>query len=71
MTVKLTPQGVALEVERIRKLVDDPEEAHDREDALYEAVLKRIAVVSTDLFARQMAKEALKTKAIDFPRWMA
>ena len=48
----------------------DPEAAHSREDDLYESVLRAIADgLATDPVA--MAKEALKTKDIEFPRWCA
>ena len=53
----------------IDSIQDDYEEAHSIEDELYEAVLKE--VVEGNVEAEEMAREALKTKKIDFPRYCA
>lgn len=47
----------------------DPECAHENEDELYQKVLEE--VVKGNPRARKMAKLALKTKELDFPRWCA
>lgn len=48
---------------------DDPEMAHEKEDDLYLAVLGQ--VIAGNHQSKEMAKEALKTQMIDFPRWCA
>jgi hypothetical protein len=56
-------------VEKIRKDAWDAENAHSQEDDLYDRVLR--AVARGDENARALAREALKTNDIDFPRWCA
>ncbi len=53
----------------INNAKSDPELAHSNEDSLYWSVLD--AVANGNPNAIDMAKEALKTKEIDFPRWCA
>lgn len=47
----------------------DDEDAHFTEDELYEAILKEVVAGNPE--AKEMAKEALKTKTLDFIRWYA
>lgn len=56
-------------VNDIKESVADFEGAHELEDDLYEAVLKEVAVGNPE--AQAMAREALKTKQIDFARYCA
>lgn len=56
-------------VNDIKESVVDFEGAHELEDDLYEAVLKEI--VSGNPESKEMAREALKTKQIDFARYCA
>ena len=55
-------------VEYIRTITSDPELAHAEEKELWEEVLDW---ASKGGDVKQAAKEALKTKEIDFPRWFA
>lgn len=48
----------------------DPEAAHSVEDDLYERVLRHIAEEGAGNPAA-IAKEALRTKDFNFPRWCA
>jgi hypothetical protein len=48
---------------------DDPEKAHSMEDTLYGAILLAIAEGHPDPDA--LAREALRTKKLAFPRWAA
>ena len=52
----------------INLLRNDPEAAHSLEDELYAQVLG--AVVAGHPEAREMARYALTSKNISFPRWM-
>lgn len=56
-------------VRNINDSKGDFEMAHDMEDDLYENVLKEVVVNNPE--ARAMAREALKTKHIDFARYCA
>ena len=65
-----------MNLKEVKKTVNDIEEsvvdfegAHELEDDLYEAVLKE--VVSGNPESKEMAREALKTKQIDFARYCA
>lgn len=69
-----------MNIEDVRKIVNDieekgavdPEVAHETEDALYRDILRHIAWGSLKGDeAREVAVEALKTKQLDFPRWMS
>ena len=64
-----TIEDVKTNVEAIEGGRDDPENAHWLEDNLYEAVLREVVAGNPE--SKEMAKEALKTKAFDFPRWCA
>lgn len=62
-------QDVRKRVEQIRSMSNDYEAAHAEEDVLYRDVLEAIA--AGDRNARALAKEALQTKKIEFPRYCA
>lgn len=65
------------DVDDVKQLVElttknaksDPELAHSNEDSLYWSVLD--AVANGNPNAIDMAKEALKSKEIEFARWCA
>lgn len=57
------------QIKLIKGVAGDPEAAHSYEDALYEQVLQTIAKGAKN--APELAKEALKTTKIKFPRWCA
>lgn len=60
-------QEIKDEVKRIREIKNDYEAAHGAEDSLFESVLRDIAKGKCpDPVAA--AREALRTKLIDFPR---
>lgn len=65
----MTPDEVIKRVAEIAACCDDPEGAHGMEDDLYEDILR--GIVAGDADVASIAKEALKTKEIDFPRWCA
>lgn len=54
-------------VNNIKESVVDFEGAHELEDDLYEAVLKE--VVSGNPESKEMARIALQTREINFPRY--
>ena len=54
----------------LRELVDDPESAHIAEKQLWRGVLLSIAVGLAGN-AADMAKLAVESQDIDFPRWYA
>jgi hypothetical protein len=56
-------------VEGVRANSNDGERAHSMEDDLREWVLEAIANGAPN--AVELAKAALETSAIDFPRWCA
>ena len=53
----------------IKNAKSDPKLAHSNEDSLYWSVLD--AVANGNPNAVEMAKEALKSKEIEFARWCA
>ena len=59
---------VAEKLELIKNSEHDPEQAHSQEKDLWETVL-RLAADGYDV--KDAAKETLKSKEIDFPRWFA
>lgn len=67
---RLTVVDVIARVEDIRKMADDDEAAHGSEDGLYERVLQAIADGTCEDPA-VCAREALKTRDINFARWCA
>jgi alpha-D-ribose 1-methylphosphonate 5-triphosphate synthase subunit PhnI len=56
-------------IERLRKKAGDSEGAHWEEDQIRKAVLRAISEGSP--YARELARLALTTSRIDFPRWYA
>lgn len=67
----MTVDDVKERVERIRADArDDFEEAHAREDELYQAVLHYIVAEAPSPY-REVALEALKSQDIQFPRYCA
>ena len=65
----MTVEHVQKEVLLIEKSKGDPEAAHSYEDRLYNIVLKIIAIGAPN--AKELAKAALETNKINFPRWCA
>lgn len=65
----ITVQEVIEQVESISECADDAESAHGLEDALYKAVLTAVAEGAPN--AAELAREALKTKELKFPRYTA
>ena len=65
----ITMYGVKKLLRQIRKFhrLNDPEIAHSREDELFQKVLKAIANGVDN--PQELAKEALKSTKLDFPRW--
>jgi hypothetical protein len=68
-TIEMDVKGVEKRVREIRRIKKDYEAAHAREDDLYEDVLRTIAEGAEN--AQGLARAALKTKKIDFPRYTA
>jgi hypothetical protein len=66
---KLTVDMVNERVAQISRKVKDPEDAHSAEDGLYLEVLRAIAGMRGP--AARLAKAALATTKIRFPRWCA
>jgi hypothetical protein len=66
----LTREQVRQFVAEIRAAVNDPEDAHGREDDLYVAVLDAIAMGDTD-DPKGIAYEALEARLINYPRFYA
>lgn len=68
----LTRERVLARIDAIRAVQRDPETAHAEEDRLHEDVLRAIA---TNQFygieAGPLAKLALETRRLGFPRWSA
>lgn len=67
MKRKITVEYIKKEISDIREL--DPESAHSSEDDLHQDVLKAIANGATN--PAELAREALKSLKLDFPRWYA
>jgi hypothetical protein len=66
----MTADDVRKRVDAIRELAGDDERAHAEEDRLWADVLTAIAERRC-LLPAAVAREALKTKEIDFRRWCA
>ena len=62
---------VRARIAEIEDCAPDAEKAHSLEDSLREDVLVAIAKARNLEAARALAREALKTSAMDFPRWCA
>ena len=54
----------------IQELANDPEAAHQIEDALYQDFIEHVAERGGEKLAR-MAREVLRSRKIDFPRWLS
>ena len=67
--VALTVDVVRSRVASIAKIGGDPECAHSSEDTLRDDVLEAIAAGAPN--AQELAREALKTNDLTFPRWCA
>lgn len=66
----MTAQQAQERVENIRRMRGDAEIAHAAEDRLHQDVLTWVAASAPEPFA-SVAKEALVSRAIDFPRHCA
>lgn len=55
----------------IRSSVNDPEAAHDEEDDLWRRVLEAIASGEHEGSPQDLARAALQSREINFPRWCA
>ena len=66
----MTIEEVQNRVQDIASTAGDPEDQHELEDKLHVDVLKQVASSGDPILSR-IAKEALKTQDIDFPRWYA
>lgn len=65
----MTIEEVRKHLARIERVTNDPESAHSADDFLRELVLLAIAEGASN--AKELASEALKSSAIQFPRWFA
>lgn len=65
----MTIADVVARVDEIENASGDPESAHSLEDDLWRDVLQAIADGAPN--AAGLAREALKTQDISFPRWCA
>lgn len=63
----MTVDDVKAKVQEIFDARHDDEVAHNREDALYEAVLEAIAQGASN--PSELAEAALATRGLDFHRW--
>lgn len=71
MMTKLTLKEAVVWVEKVKAAMDDddPEKAHALEDDLHVAVLQRVAQEPGEL--GELARVALGTLELEFPRWCA
>lgn len=69
----MTTEIVQHRVMQVKVSMGDPESAHSMEDQLHKDVLVAIAFKDDldEATRRALAKEALKTLPLDFPRWCA
>ncbi len=71
----MTMDAVQLRVAAITLCADcDPESAHSMEDDLHKEVMTHLLTMNLEkdhVLAKEMLTEALKTLALDFPRWCA
>jgi hypothetical protein len=58
-------------IEKIRRDADDPESAHILEKQLWRDILKEVAECHCCTKCKKMARLALTTEDISFPRWYA
>lgn len=66
----MTLQEIKRTVKAIDDVQSDPEVAHGLEDTLFENFTRHVAKMGDDEL-QKMARAVLKSKKIDFPRWMA
>ncbi len=66
----MTLDEIKKKVKEIDETKYDNEVAHNLEDDLYEEFIKHIAKTGNNE-QREMARAVLKTKQIEFERWMA
>ena len=66
--MSITVDATRAAVEKVRAIRHDPELAHGMEDDLYKIVLEFIATGSCGN-PEKIAKIALETQDIEFPRW--
>ena len=66
---QVTVEAIQAMVKKIAEVADDPENAHGREDNLWQTVLEAIAAGAPD--AIELAKAALESQKIEFPHWYA
>ena len=57
-------------IEEIKGCADDPERAHGLESMLHQSILDLLARIGPAPWSN-LAREALKTREIEFPRWMS
>lgn len=65
----MTVGSVAAQVMALRRMLDDPEQAHIAEDQMYIDVLRAIADGAAD--PAKLALVALAATEIDYERWYA
>jgi len=66
----MTLEEAHARVELIRDEIDDPEGAHSEEDKFREDVLRYLSEVAPAELG-ELARIALSTNELDFPRWCA
>jgi hypothetical protein len=66
----LMPEDVKKMVAELKEIVGDDECAHGMEDTIHQTVLEEIAKGEC-MSPGECAREALKTKELDFNRWCA
>lgn len=67
----MTVEEVRRRVTEILDCSDDNEQAHSYEDQLHADVLASIGLLSTDPWAKEIARVALETLEIEYQRWYA
>lgn len=66
-----TIKGIRSFIADLAEMAGDAESAHSAEDQLHQGVLAIIANGEHDDSAAALAREALKSRDLDFPRWCA
>lgn len=67
----MTVEEIRETVADIKRIKDDDETAHSREDTLYISVLEHIAHGCEGAKAKALARAALLARKIKFARWCA
>lgn len=68
----MTSKEIRARVKKIKNVQGDPEYAHSEESGLYEEFVTYVVnSESTPPDLAEKAKLVLRTKNIDFPRWIA